>query len=65
MVCCNSSCIARPFVQITHSLRNGNFGLDIIASLSMTMALAFQQNLAANVLALMFSGGQFLEEFAA
>lgn len=51
-------------VQIVSSLRRGNFGLDAIALLSMSAALAFGEPLAANVVALMYSGGQLLEDFA-
>jgi len=51
-------------VEIAHSLRRGDFGLDIVAALSMTAALAFGQELAAVVVALMYAGGQYLEAFA-
>lgn len=51
-------------VQIVTSLRRGDAGLDIIAALSMTAALAFGEPLAANVVALMYAGGQFLENYA-
>ncbi len=52
------------FVQIAVSLRKGDIGLDIVAALSMTAALAFGQPLAANVVAMMYAGGQLLEDFA-
>jgi heavy metal translocating P-type ATPase len=52
------------FVQIIESLRKGDVGLDVVAALSMTAALAFGQPLAGNVVALMYSGGQILENFA-
>ena len=39
-------------------------GLDIVAALSMTAALAFGETLAAAVVAVMYSGGTFLEHFA-
>jgi heavy metal translocating P-type ATPase len=51
-------------VEIAHSLRRGDFGLDIVAALSMTAALAFGQELAAVVVALMYAGGQYIEAFA-
>ena len=50
--------------QIIRSLSRGDIGLDILAGLSMTAALAFGQALAAVVVALMYAGGQFLEAFA-
>ena len=50
--------------QIVASLRRGEVGLDIVAALSMTAALAVGENLAAVVVALMYSGGQYLEAFA-
>ena len=49
--------------DIISSLRRGEGGLDIVAALSMTAALAVGENLAAVVVALMFSGGQYLEAF--
>jgi len=50
--------------EIVRSLRNGEVGLDIVAALSMTAALAFGETLAAAVVAVMYSGGTFLESFA-
>jgi heavy metal translocating P-type ATPase len=47
-----------------NSLLRGDFGLDLIAILSMTVALVFSETLAANVVALMYAGGQMLEAFA-
>lgn len=52
------------FVQIIISLRKGDIGLDIVAALSMSAALAFGEPLAANVVAMMYAGGQLLEDFA-
>ena len=52
------------FVQIAVSLRRGDIGLDIVAALSMSAALAFGEPLAANVVAMMYAGGQLLEDFA-
>ncbi|NLS07886.1 heavy metal translocating P-type ATPase [Rhizobium sp. P32RR-XVIII] len=50
--------------QVFRSLRRGDFGLDIVAALSMAFALAFGEPLAANVVALMYAGGQMLEGYA-
>jgi heavy metal translocating P-type ATPase len=50
--------------SIVSSLRKGEVGLDVVAALSMTAALVVGENLAAIVVALMYSGGQFLEAFA-
>jgi heavy metal translocating P-type ATPase len=50
--------------EIVTSLRRGDLGLDIVAALSMTAALAVGEALAAAVVALMYSGGQYLELFA-
>ncbi|HEY7662383.1 MAG TPA: heavy metal translocating P-type ATPase [Xanthobacteraceae bacterium] len=51
-------------VDIVVSLRRGDVGLDIVAALSMLAALFFAEELAAVVVALMYSGGQYLENFA-
>jgi heavy metal translocating P-type ATPase len=51
-------------LDISRSLRRGDFGLDIVAALSMAAALVFGQELAAVVVALMYAGGQYLEAFA-
>jgi heavy metal translocating P-type ATPase len=50
--------------EIVISLRRGDVGLDIVAALSMTAALAVGENLAAAIVALMYAGGQYLEAFA-
>ena len=50
-------------VQIVTSLRRGDVGLDVVAALSMSAALAFGETLAGNVVALMYAGGQLLEAF--
>src|SRR5450631_3424116 len=50
--------------EIVSSLRRGEVGLDIVAALSMAAALAVGEDLAAVVVALMYSGGQYLEAFA-
>ena len=46
------------------SLLRGEVGLDIVAALSMSAALIFGEYLAAVVVAVMYSGGTFLERFA-
>lgn len=51
-------------IEIIRSLRRGDVGLDIVAALSMTSALAVGEELAATVVALMYAGGQYLEDFA-
>lgn len=51
-------------VEILRSLWQGEVGLDIVAALSMTAALVFDETLAAAVVAVMYSGGTFLESFA-
>jgi heavy metal translocating P-type ATPase len=56
--------LAALLLQTYGSLRRGDFGLDIVAALSMAFALWFGESLAANVVALMYAGGQLLEEFA-
>ncbi|MFO1122184.1 MAG: heavy metal translocating P-type ATPase [Hyphomicrobiales bacterium] len=56
--------LAALLAEILGSLRRGEFGLDIVAALSMSVAIAFGENLAAAVVALMYSGGQLLEAFA-
>ncbi len=50
--------------EIISSLRRGDVGLDIVAALSMTAALAVGEELAAAIVALMYAGGQYLEAFA-
>ncbi|MBZ9937285.1 heavy metal translocating P-type ATPase [Mesorhizobium sp. BR1-1-16] len=56
--------LAALLVEIAVSLRKGDVGLDIVAALSMSAALAFGEPLAGNVVALMYAGGQLLESFA-
>jgi heavy metal translocating P-type ATPase len=56
--------LASLLVIIAASLLRGNFGLDIVAALSMSAALAFGESLAGNVVALMYAGAQLLEDFA-
>ena len=50
--------------EILRSLRAGEVGLDIVAALSMSSALAVGEGLAAAVVAVMYSGGGFLESYA-
>jgi heavy metal translocating P-type ATPase len=56
--------LAALLAEIVTSLRRGDVGLDIVAALSMSAALVFGEHLAAAVVALMYSGGQYLESFA-
>ena len=51
-------------VSIIRSLVRREFGLDIIAALSMSGALLANEALAGVVVALMYSGGQLLEDYA-
>jgi len=57
--------LAALIVEIFRSLSQGDIGLDLVAALSMSAALAFGEMLAGNVVALMYAGGQFLESYAA
>lgn len=56
--------LAALAVEILRSLARGEMGLDIVAALSMTAALIFGEEPAAAVVAVMYSGGTFLESFA-
>jgi len=56
--------LAALVVEIIRSLSKGEVGLDIVAALSMSAALLFGETLAAAVVAVMYSGGTFLESFA-
>ena len=56
--------LATLLVSIVQSLMRGEFGLDIIAALSMVGALLAGENLAGAVVALMYSGGMLLEDYA-
>jgi len=56
--------LAALVVEIVRSLWRGEVGLDIVAALSMSAALLFGETLAAAVVALMYSGGTFLESYA-
>jgi len=57
--------LAKLCAEIWVSLHRGDYGLDIIAALSMTAALVFGEHLAAAVVALMYAGGQYLDAYAA
>ena len=56
--------LAALLIEIVRSLSRGEVGLDIVAALSMSAALVFGETLAAAVVAVMYSGGTFLESFA-
>lgn len=56
--------LAALCIEIVRSLAKGEVGLDIVAALSMAAALLVGEALAAAVVALMYSGGTFLESFA-
>lgn len=51
-------------IAVARSLRWGKFGVDVIALLAMSGSLLLQEYLAGAVIALMFSGGRALEDFA-
>jgi len=51
--------------EIVTSLLAGEVGLDLVAGISISAALAFGETLAAGVVALMYAGGQLLEDYAA
>ena len=56
--------LAALLAEIAVSLFHREVGLDIVAALSMSAALAFDEPLAGNVVALMYAGGQHLESYA-
>lgn len=56
--------LAALLAEIVGGLRRGDFGLDIVAALSMSAAIAIGEHLAAAIVALMYAGGQYLESFA-
>src|SRR5450631_3185352 len=56
--------VAGLAVSIVRDLLSGRFGVDAIALVSMSAALALGQPLAGAVVALMYSGGNVLEEIA-
>jgi heavy metal translocating P-type ATPase len=56
--------LAALLVQIVTSLMRGVVGLDLVAALSMSVGIAFGESLAAVVVALMYAGGELLEQYA-
>jgi cation transport ATPase len=56
--------LAALVIEILRSIGRGEVGWDLVAALSMTAALVFGETLAAAVVAVMYSGGTFLESFA-
>ncbi|MEQ1769537.1 MAG: heavy metal translocating P-type ATPase [Devosia sp.] len=56
--------LAALLVEIVAALRRRDVGLDVVAALSMSAAVGLGEPLAANVVALMYAGGQLLEQFA-
>src|SRR5947209_2832141 len=56
--------LAALLAEIVTSLARGDVGLDIVAGLSMSAALAVGETLAAAIVALMYAGGQLLEAYA-
>ncbi|ATN36264.1 heavy metal translocating P-type ATPase [Rhizobium sp. ACO-34A] len=56
--------LAALAMEILRSLAKGHFGVDVIAGLSMSAALVFGEPLAGAIVALMYAGGQQLENFA-
>jgi heavy metal translocating P-type ATPase len=56
--------LAALIVEIVASLRRAEIGLDVVAALSMSVALVFGETLAAAVVAVMYAGGTFLEQWA-
>lgn len=56
--------LARLVYLIAASFGGRAMGLDVIAALAMAGSLVLGEPLAGNVIALMFSGGQVLEDFA-
>jgi heavy metal translocating P-type ATPase len=61
---CSLPVLLALLVEIILSLSRGDVGLDIVAALSMSAAVVFGEELAAAVVALMYTGGQYLENFA-
>ncbi|RBP83656.1 P-type E1-E2 ATPase/heavy metal translocating P-type ATPase [Rhodobacter sp. 140A] len=56
--------LAALLIEIVRALARGEVGLDIVAALSMSAALLFGETLAAQVVAVMYAGGTFLEAYA-
>jgi heavy metal translocating P-type ATPase len=51
-------------IEMVKEVCKGNFGVDLLAALSIVTALAFGQYWVAAIVILMLSGGRFLEEYA-
>ena len=51
-------------IELAHEIRKGNFGIDILAALSIGSAVAFGEYWVAAIVILMLSGGKSLEEYA-
>jgi heavy metal translocating P-type ATPase len=56
--------LAALLVQIARAIPRGEIGLDVLAAISMATAIVLGEPLAANVVALMYAGGQLLERYA-
>ncbi|MBB4120274.1 heavy metal translocating P-type ATPase [Martelella radicis] len=56
--------LAFLIVDAVASLKRGEFGIDLLAALSMSGALAFGETLAASIVALMYAGGSYLDVLA-
>jgi len=56
--------LAALLMQIARAIPRGEIGLDVLAAISMAIAVVLGEPLAANVVALMYSGGQLLERYA-
>lgn len=56
--------LAALFTEIVVSIGKKEFGLDVIAALAMAGALLLGEYLTGSIVALMFTGGQALEDFA-
>ncbi len=51
-------------IELVNEIRKGNFGIDILAALSIGSAVAFGEYWVAAIVILMLSGGKSLEEYA-
>ena len=56
--------LAALLMQIARAIPRGEIGLDVLAAISMATAIVLGEPLAANVVALMYAGGQLLERYA-
>ena len=56
--------LASMAISIGRDLLAGRMGVDVIAFISMAAALALGQSLAASIIAIMYAGGNLLEDFA-